>query len=248
MCIGQDVRGNIKLSLKATLPLPHLSEGKNLGAENSNDQSIEQPVETRAALEDVAISNESPNINMEFSIGSKEENSETVSQDSVPPVIIRSVTECEAQDSSATESSESRAVKNMKSSSLKRTIFKGSARKKISPQLAQIFGDIVTTSTSNDEVTVSRLKDKQKKVEKTIECLKGVASSLEENNVASAPSNVSFTAKTLKLGDRFSAKVRQVRAHGLVLELGNGIRGMYRFEVCDCEYFLEICLHDDIGF
>lgn len=247
MCIGQDVRGNIKLSLKATLPLPHLSEGKNLGAENSNDQSIEQPVETRAAPEDAAISNESLNINMEFSIGSKEENSETVFQDSVSPVIIRSVTECEAQDSSATESSETRPVKNM-TSYMKRPILKGSARKKISPQLAQIFGDIVTTAASNNEVTISRLKDKQKKVEKTIECLKSVACSLEENNDAGAPSNVSVTAKTLKLGDRFSAKVRQVRAHGLVLELGNGIRGMYRFEVCDCEYFLKICMHDDIGF
>jgi polyribonucleotide nucleotidyltransferase len=38
------------------------------------------------------------------------------------------------------------------------------------------------------------------------------------------------SAKTLKLGMRTTAKVYQIRARGLVLDLGSGIRGMYRFE------------------
>ncbi|KAG8384848.1 hypothetical protein BUALT_Bualt04G0161100 [Buddleja alternifolia] len=37
-------------------------------------------------------------------------------------------------------------------------------------------------------------------------------------------------ANTLKLGMEVTAKVHQIRAHGLVLDLGGGIRGMYRFE------------------
>lgn len=41
-----------------------------------------------------------------------------------------------------------------------------------------------------------------------------------------------ISAKKLKLGMKAMAKVHQIRAHGLVLNLGGGIRGMYRFEVC----------------
>ncbi|KAL0331947.1 UNVERIFIED_CONTAM: Polyribonucleotide nucleotidyltransferase 2, mitochondrial [Sesamum calycinum] len=37
-------------------------------------------------------------------------------------------------------------------------------------------------------------------------------------------------AKKLKLGMEVTAKVHQIRAHGLVLDLGGGIRGMFRFE------------------
>ncbi|CAA0828526.1 Polyribonucleotide nucleotidyltransferase 2-mitochondrial [Striga hermonthica] len=36
--------------------------------------------------------------------------------------------------------------------------------------------------------------------------------------------------KKLKLGIKLTAKVHQIRAHGLVLDLGGGLRGMYRFE------------------
>ena len=39
------------------------------------------------------------------------------------------------------------------------------------------------------------------------------------------------TAEDLKLGTQVTAKVSQIRAHGLVLDLGGGLRGMYRFEV-----------------
>lgn len=37
--------------------------------------------------------------------------------------------------------------------------------------------------------------------------------------------------KNMKLGTEVTAKVYQIRAHGLVLDLGGGLRGMYRFEV-----------------
>lgn len=46
------------------------------------------------------------------------------------------------------------------------------------------------------------------------------------------------TAKNLKLGMRVTAKVHKVLGRGLVLDLGNGVRGMYRFEVCmNMDYF-----------
>lgn len=37
--------------------------------------------------------------------------------------------------------------------------------------------------------------------------------------------------KKLKIGTELTAKVHQIRTHGLVLDLGGGNRGMYRFEV-----------------
>ncbi|KAL7100665.1 hypothetical protein ACP275_08G009400 [Erythranthe tilingii] len=37
-------------------------------------------------------------------------------------------------------------------------------------------------------------------------------------------------AKTLKIGMELTGKVHQIRAHGLVLDLGGDLRGMYRFE------------------
>lgn len=42
----------------------------------------------------------------------------------------------------------------------------------------------------------------------------------------------SLRAKDLKLGTVVTASVYQIRARGLVLDLGGGLKGMYRFEVC----------------
>ncbi|XP_011098446.1 polyribonucleotide nucleotidyltransferase 2, mitochondrial [Sesamum indicum] len=46
----------------------------------------------------------------------------------------------------------------------------------------------------------------------------------------SCKGEVPMDAKKLKLGTEVTAKVHQIRAHGLVLDLGGGIRGMFRFE------------------
>lgn len=56
----------------------------------------------------------------------------------------------------------------------------------------------------------------------------------ESNNNEDAPAKKSqqpVSVDNLKLGTKLTAKVQQIRARGLVLDLGNGIRGMYRFEV-----------------
>ncbi|KAG2333925.1 hypothetical protein Bca52824_005105 [Brassica carinata] len=45
-----------------------------------------------------------------------------------------------------------------------------------------------------------------------------------------AGESTSVSARKLKIGTEMTAKVHQVRTHGLVLDLGGGIRGMYKFE------------------
>ncbi|KAH6830477.1 polyribonucleotide nucleotidyltransferase [Perilla frutescens var. hirtella] len=52
------------------------------------------------------------------------------------------------------------------------------------------------------------------------------SSGLNRPSKAEAP----LDAKNLKLGMELTAKVHQIRAHGLVLDLGSDLRGMYRFE------------------
>ncbi|XP_042022471.1 polyribonucleotide nucleotidyltransferase 2, mitochondrial-like [Salvia splendens] len=52
------------------------------------------------------------------------------------------------------------------------------------------------------------------------------SSALNQPSKADAP----LDAKKLKIGTELTAKVQQIRAHGLVLDCGSDIRGMYRFE------------------
>ncbi|KAF5961969.1 hypothetical protein HYC85_003178 [Camellia sinensis] len=52
----------------------------------------------------------------------------------------------------------------------------------------------------------------------------------DDLNDKEAVVEASISLKNLKLGMKVIAKVHQIRARGIVLDLGDGIRGMYRFE------------------
>jgi polyribonucleotide nucleotidyltransferase len=45
------------------------------------------------------------------------------------------------------------------------------------------------------------------------------------------PGPVNFRSGSTKLGDVVTAKVYQIRAYGLVLELSDGVHGMHKFQV-----------------
>lgn len=86
MCIGQDVRGNIKLSLKSTLPQPKLKAIKV-------EQSASTPKGSTSTVEETS--------------GDAEKCSESTS--SIPSIVIRSVAECDEveKSSGAVKTSES---------------------------------------------------------------------------------------------------------------------------------------------
>ncbi|XP_073291974.1 polyribonucleotide nucleotidyltransferase 2, mitochondrial [Primulina huaijiensis] len=134
MCIGVDVRGNIKLSLKATLPRP---ESKTNDAVRVSVASVQQTPKIRKPVSNV----QEP---------TNRDDQPLRDGDSLSSIVIRSVADCDQENSAA----------------------------------------------------------------------------LEENSKVEAPIN----AKRLKLGMEVTAKVHQIRAHGLVLDLGGGVHGMYRFE------------------
>ncbi|KAK3410210.1 hypothetical protein EUGRSUZ_J02224 [Eucalyptus grandis] len=165
MCIGQDVRGNIKLSLKATSPR-QASEPNNV---------VKQAVPIWPSVKDGPSSQEQD---------SKEESS-SQSMESytsrAPSILIRSAAECEEEE---------------KSAGLLETL-KNSKLSKKSASSTEKRSELKSTFTGEGD----------------------------EETEKEAP-----TAKNLKLGMRVTAKVHKVLGRGLVLDLGNGVRGMYRFE------------------
>ncbi|KAK7266060.1 hypothetical protein RIF29_18700 [Crotalaria pallida] len=62
------------------------------------------------------------------------------------------------------------------------------------------------------------------------EVLQSIAECVEAESFKEAGDKAAVTAKDLKLGTKVTAKVYQIRAHGLILDLGGGLPGMYRFE------------------
>jgi polyribonucleotide nucleotidyltransferase len=165
MCIGQDVRGNLKLSLKATLPAPK----KNL---------LECPV-------DVA------------SQPLQETTSEDVISSSTPPVIIRSAEECDSHD-----------IANELLTKKKRSL----KVSKSSPRASSTKGN------------------KKAAPKSSIKVAKELAQITKQDSDDEAPRDC-FSSCQMKLGDVVTAKVHQIRAHGLVLKLSDGGHGMYKFQV-----------------
>ncbi|KAI8541453.1 hypothetical protein RHMOL_Rhmol08G0061900 [Rhododendron molle] len=147
-CIGQDIRGNIKLSLKETLPQPRSATNNVVEIEGYFSQ-IKQATDSWASVGSIPTEQEK-----QHSAVSKHESSGVASSSySSPSILIRSAAECDEEE---------------KSAGLKRNSKGG----------------------------------------------------------FEAPMN----AKSLKIGVEVTSKVHQIRARGLVLDLGGGIRGMYRFE------------------
>ncbi|XP_019442534.1 PREDICTED: polyribonucleotide nucleotidyltransferase 2, mitochondrial isoform X2 [Lupinus angustifolius] len=201
MCIGQDIRGNIKLSHKATLPSPG-SFKTNVVAERSA-ASAKEKANIWAPVWNVPSTEEKSNSASELPIGSKHEASEAKSKSAasqIPVILIRSVAECDDEE---------------KSNSV----------------------DLSSKGTTVNNGVQSNRKSKSRRSKNTADSPSSDSGPLPYKNVkVSKPSiqkaddKATVTAKDLKLGTEVTATVYQVCAHGLVLELGGGLRGMYRFK------------------
>lgn len=178
MCIGQDVRGNIKLSLKATLPRP--ASETNGVVRGSVSSMKEAPKDWASAGITVGAHEEQTATSDNLSVNSSEVSGVKPSTSTVPSILIRSAAECEEEEKSAG------LIQNSNST----------------PKHSKADGKSKTLS--------------QKEEEKNLE----------------AEVEGKVTVKSLKRGTKLTAKVYQIRARGLVLDLGGGLRGMYRFEVC----------------
>ncbi|KAG6476638.1 hypothetical protein ZIOFF_065883 [Zingiber officinale] len=198
MCIGQDLRGNMRLSLKATSP-------KKGSVDNHDPISAKQSVNVWASpSENVATCTE----NLESTDVVQGESNEIQSiTDSSPAVVIRSVAECEAQEFAAGR--------------VTQTTLRRLSR---SPRPYD----------SSQDAGKSNLQNRQSKKEKNVSNgTKGKAGTIQGSvsHTGGEKPKPSVQAGSLKIGEKLIAKICQIRAHGLVLELSSGIRGMYKFEV-----------------
>ncbi|CAL4886676.1 unnamed protein product [Urochloa decumbens] len=211
MCIGQDVRGNIKLSLKATLPQPRKKKDLESKGPLPSQEVGFAAVENMPSL---GTADAEPS-------SSKHEDGTTVEPPafSTPSVIIRSAADCDAQDAATGPKKRAKVAKS-------------SPRPYKAPHERQE----VRTATAK-KTPVATKKTKKVKIEEP------ESNSLETSGSEEVPehtasnaedlkqSPVNFRSGSMKLGDVVTAKVYQIRAFGLVLELSDGARGMHKFEV-----------------
>ncbi|XP_024951177.2 polyribonucleotide nucleotidyltransferase 2, mitochondrial isoform X2 [Citrus sinensis] len=204
-CIGQDVRGNIKLSLKAVSPRP---EADVKGVVEGSVPVNKQATDVWASVGDVSNGQ-----NPELPMRKNETPGVNSSTSSTPAVLIRSAAECDEEEKASGFSQSSK-------STLKSTLASKSNSK---PKKFTSQSDFFSSTNIQKSTSFS-----QREREELAECLFGTEDGDEDNKGTRVEAIVS--AKNLKLGTKVAAKVYQVRARGLVLDLGGGIRGMYRFE------------------
>ncbi|CAH1412980.1 unnamed protein product [Lactuca virosa] len=218
MCIGQDLRGNIKLSLKATLP---------------QKTKKPDPIKTSSDLSK----------QVEDSPPRQQEPQNSTSYSATSPIVIRSAVECDEEEKLSTlissvkhnsklprvskPKSSSQKPKSLKSSSNEDELGCDSGSKKTKGGKPFLLTEKRTNSGSNYTSSEEEEEDDDKhkhaftNVVDISDFFKDRESKVEETSI---------DAKKLKLGTKVTAKIVQVRARGLVLDLGGGINGMYRFE------------------
>ncbi|KAF2535215.1 hypothetical protein F2Q68_00022766 [Brassica cretica] len=188
MCIDTDVRGNIKLSLKALLPKPTSRPEKLPVVKEAVSVETSSFGEAVASLPSVV---EPPQ----------------KSKLAVPAVVIRTAVESDEAEKSSHEE------KNTKP---KRAATVKPDRKLKSTASKQTVKEDETLSSTATEESRDDCGKKPCRKEKQ-----------SDNEAGESPS---ISARKLKIGTEMTAKVHQIRTHGLVLDLGGGIRGMYKFE------------------
>ncbi|KAF3547489.1 hypothetical protein DY000_02000596 [Brassica cretica] len=197
MCIDTDVRGNIKLSLKALLPKPEPKPAS--GPEKVPVVKDTVSVETSSLGETVA------------SLHSVVEPPQK-SKLAVPAVVIRTAVECdEAEKSSLVEKN----AKPKRAATMKpdRKLKSTASKQTVTQKEEEVF------KSTGPEETMANYGETLKK-----------PSRKKKQSGDEAGESASVSARKLKIGTEMTAKVHQVRTHGLVLDLGGGIRGMYKFE------------------
>ncbi|XP_059670128.1 polyribonucleotide nucleotidyltransferase 2, mitochondrial [Cornus florida] len=222
MCIGQDVRGNIKLSLKATLP--HRESQTNNLVEGSVAH-IKQVPEVWASVGDEPNQQEKHDFTVENMPVSKYGSSGVdSSSSSSTAILIRSAAECDEEEKSAGLNQSSKSSPKSKSKILP------------SPNVSS-SGLFSTTKAKRSKTVLPKEREKESNSsfvsgdEDDDKC--GSVStphSQNKRNGRKATVGTAVSEENLKIGMKVTAKVHQIRARGLVLDLGGGIRGMYRFE------------------
>ncbi|KAJ6797133.1 polyribonucleotide nucleotidyltransferase 2, mitochondrial [Iris pallida] len=220
ICIGQDVRGNIKLSLKATLPR------RESQRKNSECQDFVACAKPAVDVLDSAEGAES-SVSIKETWGDKAD--PVISS---PSIVIRSAAECDAEDTALGQKFQ-KSANSTKSSPrpYQSSLSKNKAGGFPSSKSGSSGSKAATLRKQTPVKKYTEPKDTSPSKEQVEALLKIVVKQDNGANESKMNGTTKVHAGSLKLGDRVTAKVHQIRAHGLVLELGGGLRGMYKFEV-----------------
>nr|GMC93511.1 polyribonucleotide nucleotidyltransferase 2, mitochondrial [Ipomoea batatas] len=223
MCIGRDVRGNIKLSLKSTLTGARSKKEDSIGKSTPTSQSSNIWV----PIGEVCKDQEKQDASARDELLESNETAEQSSAPETPAFLIRSAAECDEEerttgvDLSSKTSNTSRTPKPDEKSKalLEHTDIDSSPKLDLSSRNVKKFkkgnksiADLVSDYEGEDKSTSKAPRQSKSDLNK-------------DSTVETA-----IKANKLKLGMKLVAKVHQIRALGLVLDLGGGLRGMYRFE------------------
>lgn len=221
MCIGQDVHGNIKLSLKATLRGPGGSEANDV-AEGSATSAKEKD-NIWAPVWNASSTEEQQNSSSELAVDKDEVAEAKPSTSQIPVILIRSAEECDEEEKST------RLNRNRSSKDPPRDNGTQLDRKSKSPPKSKSrqSQNVIDSSSHSGPLPYTNAKKPKLSMQKESKS----DTQRPEGDKKEANDKASVTEKDLKLGTKVTAKVHQIRAHGLVLDLGGGLRGMYRFEV-----------------
>ncbi|KAF4381584.1 polyribonucleotide nucleotidyltransferase 2, mitochondrial isoform X1 [Cannabis sativa] len=211
-CIGQDVRGNIKLSLKAVTQTGSSLKVTQTGSEKNNaHESLKEAPKYSVSSENMFNGPEKDDDSSETSeeelVNKNEGSGADLNSLSIPQILIRSAAECDEEENSAG------LTRNVNSKAKAVGATEGDRRSKLLSQMKE-----------------ERKSDSKFKSQDGDELKKTLTSFFHSRNDTEADTDATVTARSLKLGMKVTAKVYQIRAHGLVLDLGGGLRGMYRFE------------------
>ncbi|KAJ9564256.1 hypothetical protein OSB04_000222 [Centaurea solstitialis] len=256
MCIGQDLRGNIKLSLKATLPPPK-NRKKTVTSTPANDPPNQQETDL---VKD-------PPADAKTDTATRSNPESNPSYSSTSPIVIRSAVECDEEEKTAglnlkknnngklprayEEEVEDGLTSRDKNNNKPAKVPKSNSSQKPKPLKTQKDETGFASSVSGSLLAKKgRMVKPSLLTEKKTDVASNYTSSdddKEEDNsttesIADAIDRLAvkrskIDAKKLKLGTKVTAKVLQVRARGLVLDLGGGVNGMYRFEGNDKQEF-----------
>lgn len=219
MCIGQDVHGNIKLSLKATL---HGRGGSDTnGIAEGSAASAKETANIWAPVLNASSTTQEQNSASELCIEKNEVAETKPSASQTPVILIRSAEECDEEEKSLGSNHNQTSNGPLIDDGLQLD-HNSKSLSKSKPRKSQ---DTIDSASHSGPLPYKYAKKPKLSTQKESK------SETQREDRNEKEGKDTSTTKDLILGKEVTAKVYQIRAHGLVLDLGGGVRGMYRFEV-----------------
>lgn len=257
MCIGRDLRGNVKVSLKAVLSKKKV-EPKKIAVEGSGLEVFERslstsnPVGCNASVIDSSNNSNNRLENQDFdsneislSGSSSQENVNSLYSSEV--VVIRTAAECDAKKASEDtkqdkENQTSRKHSQSTPTSQDQGLQKLQKKTKITHTEESKNGEV-----HSRPVMVSQVVRELQKKSKITHAVESKSGEVHDKPVMVGQSvgelrrdtKIARTAETKSgevhdvptmVGNNYKVSVQQIRDRGLVLQLDSGVRGMLRFE------------------